>query len=412
MSSPHIIAGIDIGNATAKVVVAAARQGQPEVVGIGVASSTSALSGGDIVDLPEAVANVRSALSQAATMAGVPVRRAWVAVSGVLMGTQTSRGVVAVARADQEITETDIKRVVDAASVVSLPANRQIIHVIPREYIIDGTEHVRDPLGMKGVRLEADVTLVHGPSRHLRNLEKVIAECGVELCGFVFAPLAASLSSLDKHQKQFGVAHLDAGGGTTSLTVWESGDLLHCAILRLGSRHITNDLAILLRTSLENAERIKVHVGAVGEPKPVKSTLKKTETVDLTEYLEEPFVIARRSLMSAIDARAREVLELVSAELNTCGRDRNLPAGVVVSGGGAKLAGFLTLVRDELGLPTRAHKPMGVEAFDAAMDPSLAVALGLVVWGYQREGGGTSRTSQAVGETTSRILGWLKNFLP
>jgi cell division protein FtsA len=140
--------------------------------------------------------------------------------------------------------------------------------------------------------------------------------------------------------------------------------------------------------------------------------LKKADVVDLTEYLDEPFEIPRRQLMQAIDARAREVVELASEELDKCGRAHNLPAGVVVSGGGAKLTGFLALVRDELGLPTRAHKPLGVEAFDAAMDPSLSVALGLVAWGYAREGGGSSSTAKAVGETSSKILGWLKNFLP
>lgn len=415
MSHPNAITGIDIGNATVKVVIAAVnpQSGSPEVVGIGTSPSVSGLNAGEIVDMQETVSNVRGAIATAAAMAGVPVRRAYVAVAGMHVGTQTSRGVIAVARADQEITETDIKRVIDAASVVSLPSNREIIHIIPREFIIDGTEHVRDPLGMKGVRLEADVTLVHGPARHLRNLAKAVNECGVEVAGFVFAPLAASLSSLDKHQKQFGVAHLDVGGGTSSLTVWDQGDMIHSAILKLGSRHITNDLAILLRTSLENAERIKVDLGAVNEQFDRR---KKPENVDLTLYMDEPYEIPRRSLVGAIDARAQEVLAMVSEELKKCGRDGQLPAGVVVSGGGAKLPGLLTMVRDELGLPVRSHKPQGVEAFDAAMDPSLAVATGLVAWGFEREyvgGKGSSLSQGIVGSGFfSKVGSWLKNFLP
>ncbi|HXK36520.1 MAG TPA: cell division protein FtsA [Candidatus Paceibacterota bacterium] len=408
------ITGIDIGNATVKVAVARVGQGLPEVVGIGVASSTSGLNAGEIVDMQEAVANTRAALAAAATMAGTPIRRAWLAVSGIHIATQTSRGVVAVARADQEITETDIHRVIDAASVVSLPPNRELIHVIPREFVIDGTEHVRDPLGMKGVRLEADVTLVHGPSRHLRNLAKAVNECGVEVAGFVFAPLASSLASLDKHQKQYGVAHLDFGGGTCALTVWDESDMAHCAILRIGSRHITNDLAILLRTSLENAERIKCELGAVNEPKPRAGVRTKPEMVDLSSYLDEPFTISKRQLTSAMDARARELMDMVAQELKKCGKDGQLPAGVTVSGGGAKIPGFLSMVRDELGLPVRTHRPYGVEAFDAALDPSLAVALGLVVWGYEKEYAGGHRPKMPT--PLSGFLGnvgvWLKNFLP
>jgi cell division protein FtsA len=411
LTSSHIISGIDIGNTFVKVAVAriGEHSGQPEIIGIGGTSSTSGLNAGEIVDMQETVANVRAALSQAATMAGVPIRRSYLAVSGVHIGTQTSRGVVAVARADQEITETDIKRVIDAASVVSLPANREIIHVIPREYIIDGTEHVRDPLGMKGVRLEADVTLVHGPSRHLRNLAKAVNECGVEVAGFVFAPLAASLAVLDKHQKHYGVAHLDFGGGTCALTVWDQADLVHSAILRIGSRHITNDLAILLRTSLENAERIKIHLGSVNESFDRR---KKPEVIDLSQYMDEPFAIPRPQLMGVIDARAREMLDMVEEELKKAGKQGMLPAGIVISGGGSKLPGLLTLVKDTLGLPVRHAKPVGIEAFDAAMDPALAVALGLVAWGFAKEGADAPQMPSQIGGMASKVGAWLKNFLP
>jgi cell division protein FtsA len=413
MTPHHTISGIDIGNATVKVAIAQVAQGPPEIVGIGTASSTSGLNAGEIVDMQEAVANTRAALAAAATMAGTPVRRAWLAVSGVHVATQTSRGVVAVARADQEITETDIKRVIDAASVVSLPPNRELIHVIPREFVIDGTEHVRDPLGMKGVRLEADVTLVHGPSRHLRNLVKAINECGVEVAGFVFAPLASSLVSLDKHQKQFGVAHLDFGGGTCALTVWDEANLTHSAILPVGSRHITNDLAILLRTSLENAERIKCELGVVNEPKS-KTNIRKPDMVDLSTYLDEPASIQKRKLAEVVDARARELMDMVNEELKKCGKDGQLPAGVTVSGGGAKITGFLSLVRDELALPVRGHKPMNVEAFDAALDPSLAVVLGLIAWGYEKEfaDGRHPLVPGQVSGAFAKFASWLKNFLP
>lgn len=413
MNNAHIISGIDIGNTTIKVVVAkiSSETHQPEVVGVGGTSSSSGLRAGEIVDMKETVENLRAALAHAATMAGYPIRRAYLAVSGAHISTQVSRGVIAVSRADQEISEGDINRVVQAASVVSLPPNREVIHVIPRDFVIDGTEHVRDPLGMKGVRLEADVLIVHGLSRHLKNLAKCANECGVEVAGFVFAPLASSLSALDKHQKEFGVAHLDFGGGTASMTVWDQAEMIHSAVLPVGSRAITNDLAILLKTSIENAERIKVDLGAVNEHWDRR---KKPEVVDLTSYLDEPYSVARRDLVGAIDARVQELLDMVGQELTKIGRHGRLPAGVVVSGGGSKLPGFLTLVRDTLGLPVRIAKPAAVQAFDAAMDPALAVATGLVVWGAQHENSPSmsSLGGQAISGWASKAFSWLKNFLP
>lgn len=414
MSSPHIISGIDIGNATIKVVIAKTNPNAPapEVIGVGSVPSTSGLRAGEIVDMKEAIDNVRTALAQATTMAGYPVRRAYLSVSGVHINTQVSRGVIAVSRADQEISANDIDRVIQAASVVSLPPNREIIHVIPRDFVIDGTEHVRDPLGMKGVRLEADVLIVHGLSRHLKNLAKCVNECGIEVAGFVFAPMAGSLAALDKHQKEYGVAHLDFGGGTASLTVFDQADMIHSAILKLGSRYITNDLAILLRTSIENAERIKIDLGAVNEREDKRA---KPKMADLTSYMDEPFIVPRRQLVSVIDARVNELLETVALELKKIGKDGQLPAGVVISGGGSKLPGFVTLVRDTLGLPVRVAKPLHVEAFDAAMDPAFSVAIGLVVWGFGREVGesGSALPSGIKMPVWMGTIGsWLKNFLP
>lgn len=413
MSHPYTICGIDIGNTTIKTVVVKVDSGalQPDVIGVGSVPSASALRAGEIVDMKEASDALRLSLQQAAAMAGTPVRRAYLSVSGLHIGTQLSRGTIAIGRADGEITASDIDRVINTAQVVSLPPNREIIHVIPRDFIIDGTEHVRDPLGMKGVRLEADVLIVHGLSRHLKNISKCANECGVEVAGFVFAPLAASMAVLDKHQKEFGVAHLDFGGGTASLTVWDQADMIHSAVMRVGSRHITNDLAILLKSSLETAEQIKVQLGVVNERWDRR---KKPELVDLSSYMDEPFAVQRRDLMGAMEARARELLDMVQEELKKAGKDGLLPAGVVISGGGSKLSGFATLARDTLELPVKIAKPIGVEAFDAAMDPAFSVAIGLVSWGFAREvGEGRRPIEQSVMSGLLRNVGrWLKNFLP
>lgn len=384
---------------------------RPDIIGVGSVPSTSALRAGEIVDMKEATEALRRALQQASAMAGMPLRRAYLSVSGLHIASQVSKGTIAIGRADGEITASDIDRVINTAQVVSLPPNREIIHVIPRDFTIDGSEHVRDPIGMKGVRLEVDALIVHGLSRHLKNIAKCANECGVEVAGYVFAPLAASLAVLDKHQKEFGVAHLDFGGGTASLTVWDQADMIHSAIMRVGSRHITNDLAILLKTSLDIAEHIKVELGVVNERWDRR---KKPELVDLSSYMNEPFQVQRRELMSAIEARAHELLDMVHDELKKAGKDGLLPAGIVISGGGSKLPGFATLTRDTLGLPAKLAKPLGVEAFDAAMDPACSVAIGLVMWGFAREIGEGDRPSSptAIGNWCKTATQWLKNFLP
>ena len=413
MSHPYTICGIDIGNTTIKTVIVKVESGSltPDVIGVGSVPSSSALRAGEIVDMKEASDALRLSLQQAAAMAGSPVRRAYVSVSGLHIATQVSKGTIAIGRADGEVTASDIDRVINTAQVVSLPPNREIIHVIPREFIIDGTEHVRDPLGMKGVRLEADVLIVHGLSRHLKNISKCANECGVEVTGFVFAPLAASMAVLDKHQKEYGVAHLDFGGGTASLTVWDQGEMIYSAVMRVGSRHITNDLAILLKSSLETAEQIKVQLGVVNERWDRR---KRPELVDLSSYMDEPFAVQRRDLNGAIEARARELLDMVQEELKKAGKDGLLPAGVIISGGGSKLPGFATLARDMLGLPVKLAKPVGVEAFDAAMDPSFSVAIGLISWGFSREVGEGRRPVElsAFGSVLRGAVQWLKNFLP
>ena len=259
MARQNLINGIDVGNSQIKVVIAGVGKDRlrPEVLGTGNTES-SGLRKGMVVDMEETIGNIKSAVQKAEAMAGAKIKRAYVAVNGLHIKTQVSRGVIAVSRADNEISQSDIDRVIQAASVVSMPANREIVHVIPRNFIVDGTEYVKNPLGMKGVRLVADVLIVDGLSPYLRNIAKCVNENDIEVAGLVYAPLAASLSSLDKNQREHGVINLDFGGGTSTLTVFEEADLIHSAVIPIGSKHITNDLAVALRTSLDIAERVKL----------------------------------------------------------------------------------------------------------------------------------------------------------
>jgi len=414
---PYLIAGIDVGNSQVKVVIAKMDRGslRPEIMGVGNACSNG-LRRGMVVDMEQTIEDIRTAVQKAEAAAGVSIRRAYVAVNGLHIGTQLSRGVIAVSRADNEISQNDIDRVIQAASVVSLPANREIIHVIPRNFIVDGTEHVKNPLGMKGVRLEAEVFIIDGLSPYLRNVAKCVSENGIEVAGLVFAPLAASFSVLDKNQREYGVMNLDFGGGTSTLTVFEEADLIHTAVLPIGSKHITNDLAIALRTSIDVAEKIKLEHGATSEAEDIG----KRDSVDLSEAMaEENFILPKKQLIKVVDARTQELLDMISNEMKKISRSGMLPAGIVLSGGGANLAGFASLVKDKLKLPVRIARPLNVNGADEIIDnPSYAVATGLILWGVeqdlggQKQGVGKLMGAGATGNIVGRVVDWLKNFLP
>ncbi|KKR07618.1 MAG: Cell division protein ftsA [Parcubacteria group bacterium GW2011_GWC1_39_29] len=414
----HYITGIDVGNAQVKVIIAKIDNGsfRPEIVGVSTAIS-SGLRRGMVVDTEETISNIRSAIEHAQDMANFKVRRAYLSVSGLHIGTQVSRGVIAVSRADNEISQNDIDRVLQAAAVISLPANREVIHVIPRNYIVDGKEYVKNPLGMKGVRLEAEVFIIDGLSPHLKNIAHCLNENNIEVAELVFAPLAASLAVLDKNQKEYGVLHLDFGGQTSTLSVFEEADLLHTAVLPIGSRHITNDLAIALRTSIDIAERVKIEHGSTAEIQDMR----KKDMIDLSEILaEENYILPKKQLIRVIDARMQELVDMVGIEMKKIPRNGMLPAGVVLSGGGSNLPGFATLVKDRLRLPVRIAAPLNIDGIGLlGSDPSYSVAAGLVAWGFEKEfgggkqrGGGFKSMDINSSNTARKVLNWLKNFLP
>jgi len=413
MARPYLISGIDVGNSQIKVVIAKIDRDSlnTEILGVGSAPSNG-LRRGMVVDMEETFENIKTAVQRAEAMAGVSIKRAYLAVNGLHIKSQLSRGVIAVSRADNEISQNDIDRIIQASSVVSLPANREIIHVIPINFIVDGTENVKNPLGMKGVRLEAEVFIIEGLSPYLRNLAKCVNENNIEVTGLVFAPIAASLSSLDKNQKEYGVLNLDFGGGTSTLTVFEEADLIHSAVLPIGSKHITSDLAVALRTSMDVAERVKLEHGATSEG----LDLRKRDSIDLSELVgEENFFWPKKQLVGVIDARAHELLDMVSTELRKISKTI-LPAGVVLSGGGAYLPGLAALIKEKLKLPVRIAKPVNIQGdIEEQNDPAFSVAIGLVLWGVEEEfkrmrGGKTMPGSKNV--FLKWLNRWLKNFLP
>ncbi|MDP3954597.1 MAG: cell division protein FtsA [bacterium] len=411
MARRDIVCGIDVGNSAVKTIIAELNREtlRPHVLGVGSAPS-SGLRRGMVIDMEEAIHNISQSLEQAQTMAGVKVDQAYVSLNGLHIRTQVSHGIVAVSRADSEISQSDIDRVVDAASVISLPQNREVIHILPKNFVIDSQEHVRNPLGMKGVRLEADVLIIDGLSTYIRNIAKCVNANDVEVIEFVYAPLALSKAILNKHQREHGVLSLDIGGGISTLSMFYEGELVHTGVVPIGSRHITNDLAIALRTSMDIAEDIKKEHGFL--PNGVVS---KKDTVDLSEALgEDEFIIPKRQIAEVINARTSEIFDKIITELKKADRHM-IPAGVVMSGGGSNMLGISEFVKNRMRMAVKIGGDYFLEGIrDQIVDPAFAVAVGLVVWGIEGESSddGSRRRDVKLNGGIKKVANWFKNFIP
>ena len=413
MSKHNIIAGIDIGNSTVKTIIAEHKDGseRPQILGVGI-SPSNGLRRGVVVDMTEAVNDVKNSIAQAEADSGLRVKRSYVSISGQHVKSQTSRGVIAVSRADNEISEYDIQRVLEAASTISLPPNREIIHTIPKRFVVDGQEFVKNPVGMTGIRLEADVIIIDALSPYIKSLAKIVNENDVEVAEFVYAPLAAAKAVLNKRAREHGALCLDLGGGLCNLAVFEEGELIHTASLPIGSKNITNDLAIAVKVSLEGAEKIKIEHGFVGN-----SPGGRKETIDISGIAdEEGAVVPKKLIGEVVNDRVSEITEMVLQELKKINRSNTLPAGTILSGGGTKLEGFAEHIKDKLKLPV---KKISSYEFDGAVqkmeDPSFAVAAGLVLWGMEKEfneNEGRFFEGFTSGKAANKIKNWMKIFLP
>lgn len=396
MAREYFVTGLDIGNTAIKAVALSfnAPNTRPKVAAIGIGPS-SGLRRGMIIDMEETTKEIAAVLKQIQQNISGPAGPLYVSVNGPNIHTQFSRGVIAVSRADNQISENDMERVIEAASAVSLSSNREILHIIPRFFVVDGQTEIKNPIGMNGVRLEAEVMLVEVLSPHLRNLAKCIELANAKVAEFIFAPLAVSRAVLDKKAREHGVMVLDFGGGLCSLAIFEESDLVHTGVIPFGSRHITNDLAIVLRTSLDNAEQIKIQHAISGPD------VSKKEEIDLSDILgEEDYYVSKKQIAEVVNARIFELLDLVRKEIRKSGR-LLLPAGVVLTGGGMKLPGFMQLVKNTLELPVHLGLAQEVDGLaHSASDPILSTAFGLALWG---------RDKQRVYEPRREVFNFLRN---
>jgi len=413
----ELITGLDLGSnsvrlATAKQVFVPGEKPSFQIVGL-IEVSSEGIHKGVITSIEETVSAVSHGLEKMEHLIGVPIEHAWVGISGLQIISQNSKGVVAVAKADGEIAAEDLERAVEASRAVATPLNYEILHVIPRAFTVDGQTGVKDPVGMTGVRLEVDTQIIEGQTPHIKNITKAVYRTGIDIDDLVFSILSVGDLVTTQRQRDLGVAVVNIGGATTSLIVYEEGEIIHTAVLPVGGEHVTNDLAIGLRTSIEVAERVKIEYGEC-----YPRNLSKKETVDLkvvgAELNEE---VSRKYIAEIINARMEEVLEKIDLELSKIGRSTLLPAGVMFTGGGAKIPGLVDLAKDKLRLPATLGYPLDIlSASEKINDLSFTTAVGLVRWGANMQAGLghniNSGFTKNIGNVSAQVKGWFKSLIP
>lgn len=441
MARPRIIAGIDIGSSKVATVIASIDD-EEKVKVIGASSIPSrGIRKGQIVNIEEAADGVVESVEAAERMAGYNLTRALVSIGGPHIASQNSKGVVAVAEPEGEITRGDVRRVIEAAQAISLPSSREIIHVLPRDFTVDGQEGIKDPVGMSGVRLEIETHIITGSSTAMRNLTKCVSEVGADIESLVAASLASAESVLSETEKELGVVLVDIGGGTTDIIIFVEGSPSYTTVFPIGAKNVTNDLAIGLRLPLQAAEKIKIALSSKPKrpitPTPVeeeaslekeKEKEKSTEKdeVDLAELgiLDEKRTVSRKTLIEGIiKPRLNEIFTMVGMEIKKSGFAGLTPSGIVICGGGAQTVGVTEAAKRTLSMPVRIGIPTRVTGLiDDVQTPDFAASIGLVLYGARGEAWQEVGFSLAsLGKTLERIpvrglagraLDLIKSFLP
>ncbi|MCA9392129.1 cell division protein FtsA [candidate division WWE3 bacterium] len=429
MAKDRLITIIDVGSS--KIVCLIAEHTEDDTVQIiGVSSIPSrGIKKGVIVDIDQAVEVLSESLESAERMAGVTVSRVWVSVNGSHISSVNSQGVVAVSSPEGEITPSDVGRVIEAAKAVSMPSSREVVHVIPRTFIVDQQEGIDDPIGMSGVRLQVETHIISGASTSIRNLVKSVQEVGLDVENLIFTGLASSESLLTDTEKELGVVLVDIGGGTTDLMVFHEGAPVYSSVLKLGGKNITSDIAVGLRVPLEDAEKIKRFVSM---KKPQETNPRDEhnhredgdEVLDIsTLNLESLQKVDKKFLVEGVMApRLEELAEEVAQELKKSGFDGMTPAGLVIGGGVSYTAGIKKVFEDELRLPVRLAQPSGVSGLiDEIRGADYAASVGSILYALNSSNPGRSLlpslpgigiSFDKVSKVKDKALGFIKSLIP
>ncbi|MCC6810062.1 MAG: cell division protein FtsA [Deltaproteobacteria bacterium] len=370
-----IVVGLDIGTTKICCIVGEATENGLDVIGIGTAPSKG-LKKGVVINIEATVSAIRRAVEEAELMAGVDIGQVYAGISGGHIKGFNSHGTVAVK--DGEVTESDIARVIESAKAVAIPLDREIIHVLPQEFVVDDQDGIKEPLGMSGVRLEARVHIVSGAVTSAQNIIKCANKTGLNVSDIVLQQLASSHAVLNEDEKDLGVGLVDIGGGTTDLAIWSGGSIVHTSVLPIGGNHVTNDIAVGLRTPTDEAENIKQKHGVA-----LASMVHKDDAIEVASVGgRKNRQLSKQILAEIIEPRIEEIFTLVKKEIHKTGHEELLASGVVVTGGSAIMPGVLELAEDVLGLPIRLGQPQGVGGLaDVVRSPMYATAVGLVLFG-------------------------------
>lgn len=411
MAQNNISIGIDVGSTKIITSVGKFDNGVIDIIGLG-KSQNSGMHRGVIVDVEETVSAISSSLEEAERMAGIPLQSAIIGISGPHIEATESKGVIAISRTDGEITEQDTARAIESAKVTPNRPNREILHIIPQSFIIDGQDEIKDPAGMTGIRLEVKATVISSSTNAVKSLTRVIDQSGLHTQELVFSPLATAKVLLSKRQMDIGVILVDIGANSTSFAVFEEGDLIHCGVIPVGATHISNDLAIGLRTNIEIAEKIKLKYGYA-----IPDKISEKEEIDLSKFDKNEDGVANiKYIAEIIEARLNEIFLMIKDQLRTINRDGTLPAGIVLTGGGAKTDGIVELAKATMCLPAQVGRPiLEISGLvDKIDDPVYATSIGLMLWGKDRNGGGTSFDFDVsnINGIVGKVKSLFKNILP
>ena len=405
----HIVVGLDIGTTKICAVVSEAGEGTgtADIIGIGTSPSRG-LKKGIVINIESTVESIKRAVEEAELMAGVEINSVYTGIAGSHIRGFNSRGVIAVK--DHEVRKTDIRRVIEAAKAVAIPMDREVLHILPQAFVVDDQEGIKDPLGMSGVRLEAEVHIITGAVTSAQNIVKCVNRAGLEVLDMILQPLASGEAVLTAEEKELGVAVVDIGGGTTDLAIFGEGSIWHTAVLAIGGNHLTNDIAIGLRTPAQEAERIKIRYGCAKA-----SMVRDDETVEVPSVGGRPPRKLSRTLLAEItEPRAEEIFHLVSREIRRAGYEEKIAAGVVLTGGTAMLEGLVDLAEQVLELPVRIGIPMNVGGLvDVVSSPMYATGVGLILYALrdtEHQEPVHYTNGRFVSKVFDRMKGWLKEL--
>ncbi|MDI6785546.1 MAG: cell division protein FtsA [bacterium] len=408
MPKGNATVGLDIGTSKVCAVIGEeGEDGQVEIVGVGCTPSNG-LRKGVVVNIDSTIRAIEGAISEAELMAGVDVNSCYVGIGGSHIKGLNSHGVIAISRG-REVSQSDVNRVMDAAKAVAIPLDREVIHILPQQYIIDGQDGIKDPIGMSGVRLEVETHIVTGALASAQNIVKSVNRAGLGVEDIVLMPLASSNAILSEDEKELGTVLVDIGGGTTDIAIFVEGSIWHTEVLSIGGNNVTKDISIGLRTPIVEAERLKVKYGSA-----LASTVNSEDEVEVTGVGgRKNRSIPKKVLTEIIEARMEEIFNLINREIRMTGYENLISTGIVLTGGGSMLKGISELAERIFDRPIRLGMPQSVGGLvDIVNNPAYTTAVGLVFYGMRSK---TGEGLKLVGESMFKNVGirarrWFSEF--